>query len=529
MAILDALQWVGESLDKPGAAVRGLLAGRPGQLANLIPFSDTLGLTDPKERTYGRDLLQKWGMLGENTPGLDMGDVAGFGVDVLSGFGGDYGVLKGAGALGRMAGRYADEAVKSPTLGVFGGALGDFSQYGKQARQVSPDEAMSLYRPWADSLSPEEAEAIRLFTSGPQNAVSSTLRGISPNKPLGEIPNLGVSSAPTINSTERIFNEMIPYADSAIAKGEGILPDTVTYRLSQQLGGMNAGNARSKIGEILTDPSYQSTTITPYGRFYGTSTGQPGDMLLDILYPKGTPGAFPNAGGLSKYPGELELITPRDLPLKVLDVKDIPVAKVGYSTFRLTPEGLPVPNAGSNAGSRVLFDEAKLDSLARRPHDPVFPAGTFESPKVEDFLVPGWEKVIAQAEKENIANVLLEALPGGLPNLSQLATRRLLPEESAEVIKQLVPAIRSQVDDVQGFDRLVERVLTGGRNPAFLNEQIAKASGLRPNQLDDLLKSSVPKDSAIPAMLNLLKKAGVPLAVGGALPSLLQEMFAEAA
>lgn len=36
-ASLDALGWIGESLDKPGAATRGLLAGRLGELAVNSP------------------------------------------------------------------------------------------------------------------------------------------------------------------------------------------------------------------------------------------------------------------------------------------------------------------------------------------------------------------------------------------------------------------------------------------------------------------------------------------------------------
>lgn len=81
---LGGLQWLGETLDKPGAAMRGLLAGRPGQLLNLIPFSDTLGITNPQDRTSGRDLLEQAGLLDANTPGLDWGDVAGFGAEVLT-------------------------------------------------------------------------------------------------------------------------------------------------------------------------------------------------------------------------------------------------------------------------------------------------------------------------------------------------------------------------------------------------------------------------------------------------------------
>lgn len=81
---LSGLQWVGESLDKPGRAIRGLLAGRPGELLDAIPFSDTLGLTTPEDDVSGRDLLETYGVLGKNTPGFDAGDVAGFAAEVLT-------------------------------------------------------------------------------------------------------------------------------------------------------------------------------------------------------------------------------------------------------------------------------------------------------------------------------------------------------------------------------------------------------------------------------------------------------------
>lgn len=64
--LLDALGWLGDSLDKPGRAVRGLLGGRPDELAAAVPFSDSLGLTDPSRRVGGRDIL--------NNLGLDPGD-----------------------------------------------------------------------------------------------------------------------------------------------------------------------------------------------------------------------------------------------------------------------------------------------------------------------------------------------------------------------------------------------------------------------------------------------------------------------
>jgi len=73
--VISPLAYLGESLDKPGAAIRGLLAGKPAELLNLIPFSDALGitssegllggtplqLTDDENTVYGRDLLEQYG------------------------------------------------------------------------------------------------------------------------------------------------------------------------------------------------------------------------------------------------------------------------------------------------------------------------------------------------------------------------------------------------------------------------------------------------------------------------------------
>lgn len=70
-AAFTPLQWIGETLGKPAAAVRSALA-LPGAmfqgnglraargLLNVLPFSDTLGITDPSENISGRDLLRTY-------------------------------------------------------------------------------------------------------------------------------------------------------------------------------------------------------------------------------------------------------------------------------------------------------------------------------------------------------------------------------------------------------------------------------------------------------------------------------------
>lgn len=62
---LTPIQYAAETLDKPGRAIRGLLAGRPDELLNLLPFSDAVGITDPNKSVSGRDLLRQYGMVGE--------------------------------------------------------------------------------------------------------------------------------------------------------------------------------------------------------------------------------------------------------------------------------------------------------------------------------------------------------------------------------------------------------------------------------------------------------------------------------
>lgn len=130
--IIGALQYAGETLDKPGAAIRGLLAEQPEQpeqLLNLIPFSDTLGITDPAKRVSGTQLLEKAGILGAEDPNQDWTGrlgrgAAGLGTEILldplSLLWGPAAILTKAGkaaqAAGRAAGKTAGLAGKADKL-----------------------------------------------------------------------------------------------------------------------------------------------------------------------------------------------------------------------------------------------------------------------------------------------------------------------------------------------------------------------------------------------------------------------------
>lgn len=101
---MGLLSYLGESLDKPHAALRGSIVGEPGSWKHAVPFSETLSEQfpslaphiKPPERVYGRDVLEHFGAVGPNRPGFvapggqwynpadwDWGDVAGLGVEFV--------------------------------------------------------------------------------------------------------------------------------------------------------------------------------------------------------------------------------------------------------------------------------------------------------------------------------------------------------------------------------------------------------------------------------------------------------------
>jgi hypothetical protein len=138
-ALLNALNYAGSSLDKLGPRpLRGLLGGKPHELASIIPFSDTAGLTNPADAVTGRDLTNKWGLTDPSDKGWGAWG-AGVGtealLDPLALFGAAKGGIKALGGLSR--------AMKPSTVNPvhhLAGLLGDAGAASRASRDLSPME-----------------------------------------------------------------------------------------------------------------------------------------------------------------------------------------------------------------------------------------------------------------------------------------------------------------------------------------------------------------------------------------------------
>ena len=139
-ALLDALGYVGSSLDKAGPRpLRGLLAGKPREALSFVPFSDRMGITDPTEVTTGRDLTNKWGVTDPSDQGWGAW-ATGVGteavLDPLALFGAAKAGVKGLSGLSRAM----KPSVVNPVHHL-AGLLGDSQAATRAATHLSPMES----------------------------------------------------------------------------------------------------------------------------------------------------------------------------------------------------------------------------------------------------------------------------------------------------------------------------------------------------------------------------------------------------
>lgn len=236
---IGGLGYLGKVADKTfgGRAVRGLLGGRPEELLSVLPFSDTLGITDERNAVQGTDLNAQWGL---TTPGDDSWQNLGAGLatEILL----DPATYLGLGPLTR-AGKLAEKAGALPR--------------GLAAGMRGFDVAESAVKP---ILAPGERATDVL---GDLNRIGPLL-----NPPVAPVPGArattqGVTMLPaaveaggvaTGEPLRNLFGLGLPFLEPAVTFGSGATAQRVARGLDRA-GELVAASAPVRALRAAFDPS----------------------------------------------------------------------------------------------------------------------------------------------------------------------------------------------------------------------------------------------------------------------------------
>lgn len=145
---------------------------------------------------------------------------------------------------------------------------------------------------WRDSLTADEREAIRRYTTEDYRALNEHLRGIAP--------------AP------KLAAELLPGLDSALAKSR--CPQGIVATRFAKLWAMDLKREDLKPGMDITDAGFASMSIRPDFTWEGVTD------RFEVRIPKGTRGAYVNS--VSHQPLEQEFLPARGQTFRVVEVTD---------------------------------------------------------------------------------------------------------------------------------------------------------------------------------------------------------------
>lgn len=312
------LQYLGETLDKPGRAVRGLLGGKPRELANLIPFSDTMGLTDPAESVSGRDLLEKAGLAGPNQVGsLDMGDVAGFGAEILLDpttyltFGAS--AVGKAGKVAKAAGISAKGAARYKTLGQhLAGAAPEVIQAATEAAAKSKTTLAELSGQKLGGLFGVKVPGLPSFV--PEFAQGDAAQAVGQG--LGDLAMLPLRVAGKNKKLAKAGETVASYWKGAFDPAVQNQFDPVAQSLAKE-GTEHINKGQSKVLEGFYKDSEELNQLvndftTHHGNdpFFASGKVDPGEIVRRAVQQsaetKGAPGAYDLVTGGLKVAPDIE-------------------------------------------------------------------------------------------------------------------------------------------------------------------------------------------------------------------------------
>ena len=241
--LLSGVGWLGETLGKGGAAVRGVasgLGGGPwgGGLWNLLPFSDTLGITKSEEKVSGQQLNEQLG--------IDTGEpisnfIAGVGTDILTD------PLSWVGGLAGSGLSKAGKAAKKAGLWEKGTKLPGLGRVASK-QQGSITKLLELL-PETERVA-KEANLAKVF--GKMGKSADEIAALR-EAPLGGLLNLGFFGAPWATVGTGATAQKI---GSGIDKTLGALGSTLPARLAKAAFYPSVGGAVGAEAQKINSAAY---------------------------------------------------------------------------------------------------------------------------------------------------------------------------------------------------------------------------------------------------------------------------------
>lgn len=360
---LSGLASVGNLIDVPWSMGRDVLAGEN-------PFDQLLSPFSSENRTTGRGLLEKWGVLGANKPGFDWGDVAGVAVDIADPF-----LLPlsfGSKALG-LAGRAAKDAgLMADAERVVAKTLGRAS--------VGPREARMLATPkMLIDAAADPVKALDKFTEAAakfKKPVSELL-----DKPVGGLVGWGAPFAEPVTTFGRAGG-----VAQKVAKDLDVAGDLIRHgkyspvRLTADLFSRAGFNTRTREGfkasrslfgrqeEGIAAAKGFSNRLHDLMQSAGLATDSMSDDTIRLLEGVRQPANAAEQAVYGHYRGFVDSLQSqaREYGLKGKELDDV----VQYSFRQMTKQQKVGPNRYK------VFDVADPSDIARK--DPLrnLPGGT---------------------------------------------------------------------------------------------------------------------------------------------------------
>jgi hypothetical protein len=272
-AVSSGLGYIGGSLGKAlgGRAIRGLLGGRPEELASVIPFSDTLGITNPTNEVTGAELLGNkdadllsptglGGMAAEIL--LDPATYLSFGGGALSKLGG---VAQKAGVLPEtIAGRIAGVAAGTREADTLArAAAGTLGHIGPVAPQQVADVAGKALGGHIGVGLPFMGNAATADLRPVGNALSNALGAIPGGQAIKNIGSaVGDAAQPFISGARALFDKRVQ------GMTDPFLADVLAKEYSDKLPGLMV-QTRQDVRPLVEHANVAGLLNEPGGRALG--------------------------------------------------------------------------------------------------------------------------------------------------------------------------------------------------------------------------------------------------------------------